>query len=139
MNKKLLYQSFFLLFFIAVLNWLSIKLFLYLSFRWTDSILHFLAGFSVALFAVWFLSIWQENSSKKVIIIFSFICVLIIGVVWELFELYFNITFLSDGIHYITDTSSDLLMDILGGFLASLYAFRLLNKKQYEEKLQVTS
>ncbi len=58
------------------------------------------------------------------IIFTGFLGALFIGILWEFYELYFEITSISDGISYLTDTSSDILMDISGGILGGLYSLR---------------
>ena len=49
---------------------------------------------------------------------------ILVGVLWEIFELHFGITLLSDGIIYIRDTASDLIMDISGGLLGVVYSYK---------------
>jgi hypothetical protein len=45
--------------------------------------------------------------------------VLVISALWELYELYFDMTFASDP-EYSFDTSLDFVMDTLGGLVAFL-------------------
>ena len=54
---------------------------------------------------------------------------LIVGVAWEIFEVYFGVTSFSDGVVYVRDTASDLLMDLVGGFSGSLYARKMIDIK----------
>ncbi len=133
MKKKLFREALFLLIIVAILHTIASDFYLYWSIPWIDVILHFLGGLTVSLSSIWFLfSIKSYFSSLKLtkgeIVFFSIFCVVIIGVLWEIFELYFGITFLSDGIFYIRDTSSDLLMDLAGGVVGSLYSIKLLSR-----------
>jgi hypothetical protein len=126
--NRLFKQTFFLLIVIGILNWIGTELYLYWTVWWYDMLLHFLSGFSVGLAAVW---LWGKLFSVQMhfwkTIVFALFGSLIIGVLWEAYELYFGITLFSDGISYVTDTLSDLTLDICGGFFSGLYAFRLLN------------
>ncbi len=131
MDTTLFKHTFMSLVVVAVLDIVAIKLHLFWSFSWFDMPVHFMGGFCVALASVWMVS---YNSHFKVLyrnIFFISLCgALCVGVAWEIFELYFGITFLSDGILYIRDTGSDLSMDVLGGLFGSWYAFSLLKNKK---------
>ncbi|MBA3733227.1 hypothetical protein H0W91_02530 [Patescibacteria group bacterium] len=95
-------------------------------------LVHFLAGATVAMATVLVLSFlyrtYEENSLIKNIIL-AVLGALVVGIIWELYELYFGITLLSDGIIYFRDTLSDILMDISGGFFGALYSHNLLRTK----------
>lgn len=79
---------------------------------------------AILIFNGFFKNIISVKQSFSIAVIAS----LIIGVLWEYFELHFQITFLSDGWNYWTDTSSDVFLDVLGGFLAAKYSFYILDK-----------
>ncbi len=123
-------RTFWLLFVVGFLNIIAIKLYLYWTVWWFDMVVHFLAGATVAMTAMllwyFFFKGTIPNISKSIKI--SVAAALLIGILWEFYELYFSITFLSDGLAYWTDTSSDLLMDISGGILGALYAHRILSR-----------
>lgn len=93
-------------------------------------IMHFSAGFCVAMATV---LVWQyfldKNISLRKSAFVSFLIVLIVGLSWEVFETYFDIAMISDGYSYVTDTISDLILDVCGGILGSIYAYKVLNKK----------
>jgi hypothetical protein len=127
MNKRLFKHTFFLLFVVGVLNLVATELYLYWTIWWFDMLVHFLAGTTVSMATLWF---WPHINKIKIhttvqIIIVAIIGTIIVGIVWEIYELYFHITSLSDGISYITDTVSDLIMDISGGFFGAWHALRL--------------
>ena len=91
-------------------------------------VVHFLAGGVVAMATLLF---WPHINKVKIhttsqIIFVAIMGTIIIGLLWEIYELYFHITFLSDGIMYTTDTISDLLMDISGGFVGAVYSLKLI-------------
>lgn len=129
MNKRLFRDTAILFVVIGVLDFLANKLYLYWTTWWMDMILHFLSGGVVAMTVILVLSSLSWLSRRHVIasVIFS---VLTVGLVWELFELWFEVTSLADGIVYWTDTSSDIFLDLLGGFLGMKYSFYILNKHE---------
>lgn len=129
-RKPLFKQTFSLLFIIGFSDFFANSLYLYWTVWWFDMVMHFSAGVCVGMAAV---MAWQHffdnNISLSKSIKIALISAFIIGVLWEVFELYFQVTTLSDGINYITDTSSDVILDVCGGLIGSLYAHKILNKK----------
>ncbi len=104
-----------------------------LDFFWTlhyyDTVVHFLAGICVGLGTVWLaMNVSKKEMTQKRVAAVALVGAIIVGIAWEIFEVTNGITFLSDGIHYVTDTSSDLLMDVCGGIVASLYVWRIILK-----------
>lgn len=107
---------------LLILNALAIKFHLYFTTWWADNINHFLGG---AIFALVFYNFslyinHQKDFSKikrNALIIFS---ILIIGIFWEVFEWYFELTFVSDA-DYWSDTILDVIMDTIGGILMLKY------------------
>lgn len=101
----------------------------YWSTNWYDFPMHFFGGLWISLFILWF-DAWiplpiRPNSALKVI---GF--VLVVGIIWELYELYFQLTNIYD-VGYTWDTSHDLIMDVLGGTLGwFLIHKKLLNKNE---------
>ena len=91
---------------------------------------HFLAGSVVGLatLLVWqkFSTFTEEKLSK--IIWSAVIGGLLVGLLWEEFELYFDLTSFSDGMAYVTDTVSDLILDTVGAFLGALYGIKIWKK-----------
>ncbi|HEY4505601.1 MAG TPA: hypothetical protein VJG67_02830 [Candidatus Paceibacterota bacterium] len=131
MDMKLFKHTFLLLVIVAVLNWLASEFYLYWTIWWFDMLVHFLAGCTVAMAILW---LWPHINKIRThttiqIIFVAIFATLIIGILWELYELYFHLEFLSDGVPYFIDTSSDLLMDVSGGFIGAWHALRLIDKK----------
>ncbi len=123
LRSHLFKNAFILLVLVGVLNSVAVKLHLYWTLHYFDSLVHFTAGVSVGFAALWFFS---RSVTAKNILLVSFAMTLFVGIIWEIFELYFNITYLSDGIHYVTDTSFDLVMDCLGALVAGFYSRKYL-------------
>ena len=119
-----------LLFVIGVLEIISTIFYLHWTLWWFDVILHFLGG---AWAAMTILLIWHNGSSllkpsRLKIVWIGVIGAFIIGFMWEIYELLIGATAFGDGIFYWRDTYSDLIMDVCGGFFASLYSYKILSK-----------
>lgn len=129
-RTSLFKQTFTLLFLIALAHYLASALYIYWSVWWFDMVLHFSSGFCVGMAAVLVFQFYlYKNISIKKSVTVGLIFAFVIGISWEIFELYFDIAFFSDGMIYIADTLSDLILDVCGGFLGSLYAHYLISKK----------
>lgn len=110
----------FLMFFIFISDYVAKELYWYSSILWFDMVMHFLGGFWVGLFFIWFLA--PKNSSWRELIK-VFIGVLIIGVLWEFFEVYIH-NYISKYPFDIVDTLSDVSFDLAGGIFAVFYFFK---------------
>ena len=90
-------------------------------------ILHFLSGNLVAMVCVLLWSYFYKISANDElrIILAAIAGVLVVGFLWEGFELYIGGTSFSDGPIYFFDTASDLISDLSGGILGVLYAYNL--------------
>ena len=83
----------------------------YVLIKHLDSVNHFIGGFAVGLTALWLL-----KRPKWVIP-----ATLIIGILWELFEAYFDIASWPVGTKmYIFDTTKDVILDCAGAAVALL-------------------
>ena len=130
-RKPLFKRTFALLFIIGFLDFLANTFYLYWTVWWFDMIMHFISGACVGMAAVLIWQFYFENkfniwAAIKIAIISAFV----IGILWEFYELYFEITSFSDGVLYWTDTSSDLLLDVSGGILGALYGHKVLLKSK---------
>ena len=131
MWKNIIFKKAFLALAITgILNWVSYKLYLYWTVWWIDMVVHFFGGLTVGLTITWLMSLNRDFSMSKVSRILTAVILgtIFVGVLWEIFELYFQITSLADGINYWTDTTSDLIMDTLGGIFAWFYTTYLFKK-----------
>ncbi len=129
-KTKLFKRALLLLFIIGILNWIGDTLYLFNSIWWYDIMLHLLSGtlIGISVFIVFdAFSLFKKYSKRKLIcmaVLFAFA----IGIIWECYELYFGITFLSDGAAYVFDTAKDLTDDVVGAFLGSLYGWYILKQ-----------
>jgi len=120
----------FVLFVLAILHFLGVKFYLDWVYSWYDMVLHFLGGVAVGLFAIWvFEHISGYNLWTNIrILIWGLVMVLTVGVLWEIFEIYVGFTDFGDGMQYVTDTISDLVLDSVGGILGLIYGLKTRNE-----------
>lgn len=130
-QKRLFKRLLVLLLVIAFFYFVDNKLHLSWNYWWFDKIMHFSGGFSVSMaFAIlcFYFSLFTQSKTKAIGM--SLLSVLVVGVVWEFFELYAGITFLSDGMIYIKDTTFDLIMDLFGGYVGILYSLKFIKTNE---------
>lgn len=117
--------TFSLIWIIAGLDALAITLHLFWSIWWFDILLHFLGGFWVVIAINWlyYNSGYIKNViiSKRRVLLVSLGGLLVIAVLWELYELLVITFYIED---YIIDTVIDFIMDGLGGAAALWYVLR---------------
>lgn len=130
-HKKLFKKAFLVLLIVGILNFIGVQLYFYDSIWWYDIVQHMLSGSLIAMgtFLLWNFFLPFTITHKKKMIIIALISTLIVGAIWEWYELHFGLTFLSDGAIYVFDTTKDMIDDLIGGFFGSLYAIKVLNKK----------
>jgi hypothetical protein len=131
LESRLTKQALLLLVMIGLFFHISETLHLYIYYWWVDKVLHLASGALVAMTVLIFWNYFypKYKLGKVKTITLAILGAIFIGVLWEVFEVKYGITFLSDGIVYIRDTSSDILMDIIGGFFGSLYAYNSIRKQ----------
>lgn len=127
-QTRLFKNTFILLVVVGVLNFLAVYLYLYWTVWWFDMLVHFSAGMCVAMAGILLYFFYHSKNIPSIpdSIKVAVLSVLLVGVLWEIYELCIGVASFSDGLGYFMDTGSDLLMDISGGVLGSLYAHRLL-------------
>ena len=120
-----------LLFTVSVLDFVGQILYFSWTLWWFDVILHFLSGACVGMATIlaWNYFFMPQEISKLKMILIAFVGALTVGLLWEVYELYIGATFFSDGVVYIRDTFSDLIMDVCGGFFGTLYSQRFCGEK----------
>lgn len=113
---------------VGVLNLAGTYLYLYWTVWWFDMFMHFSAGACVAMATVllYFFYVGRKVPLLYKSVLLSIFGGIIIGVIWEAYELYFGVETIYDGASYYIDTTSDLIMDTTGAILGGLYAHRLL-------------
>lgn len=97
----------------------------YLDFWWFDIVMHILGGAVVGGLCVALYARMSRRVSVRTALWVSMIAAAVIGVGWEVFEWYFDLIYT---VHYATDTTIDVVMDIVGGFfiVRTLQQYRLL-------------
>lgn len=124
--------SFVLLLTVAVLHSIAIKYHFYWTLSWIDIPIHFLGGLTVSLAAIWFFYFSRYipplRLSALSIFIIAGTSVLVVGIIWESFELLAGIAE-RNADYYISDTVLDFVANITGAVFGSLLAIGLYNKK----------
>ena len=96
---------------------------LYFTVWWSDIIMHFLGGFWIGLIALWFYKAFKgENASSKQGYFIALAVTIVVGMLWELFEILMGVTLMQA--NYEIDTVVDLIMDIVGAVVATHFVFR---------------
>lgn len=122
LKKPLLIEIFIASAAVAVLHKIALTLFLYWTTPWFDILMHFLGGFTIGLIAGFaffisgFVKIPRDHLLNAFIIIIG--TVLIVGLVWELWEVFVGFT---DVLNDEVDTIMDVVMDLIGASVAFLY------------------
>jgi len=126
-RKKLFKILAYLIFLLFLLNYVASKFYWYFSIWWVDMPMHFLGGLCAGFAVIWFLSFKKLSfdllfSTQAVwnFIFKIFLGVLLIGVLWEFFEILFN-NIIAQNSFNIFDTISDVFFDLAGGIFAILY------------------
>ncbi len=123
----LLYIAFGLVALLAVVHFIATAFYFYWIFWWFDNLSHFLAGLSLGFFSLYIFyesGLLENKLSLSQVISLSFISVMVLGGVWEIFEYTNGLTESTEG--YSLDVIHDLLSDALGAILALLVARRFL-------------
>jgi len=93
----------------------------YMEYWWYDIFMHILGGFAVGLLIASSMMVFGYKSPRRLFHIV--LGTLLIGLAWEYFEVYFELTGypLGSQLYYI-DTLIDVADDIIGGLMA-MYVF----------------
>ncbi len=119
-SKKLFKRLTILIISIFLLHSLATKFYWYSAIWWFDMPMHFLGGLWLGLCFIWIL---EKKTLSIKSILHIILSVLLVGILWELFELYF-VNLIARNPFDILDTLSDIFFDLAGGFLAILYFFK---------------
>lgn len=129
LKQKLFIEQFILIAVIAILHYSAFKFYFYWTVEWFDTFMHFLGGFWVVLFFIWFvffskfIKIDIKQYQNRKIFFMSILVVLVVGLLWEVFEVFASLVSVQER-GYAFDTSLDLVMDLIGGAMAFLYIKR---------------
>ncbi len=123
-QKKLLFLSLITILLLATLHYFGLKLHWYYYYQWLDIVAHILGGLWITSTAFWiFLKLKHFDTIKNYKLksfLIMFFSVLIIGILWEYFEVK-NGNVLIHMKGYWPDTLSDIFNGFVGGILAYLY------------------
>lgn len=123
---SLLYVGLCLITVLAILNFIAISFYFYWIFWWFDMMIHFLAGLTGGLIAIWFLFdsklFYRHVPGVSGAIFGALIAIITVGVAWEIFEYVNGLTQSTEA--YATDTTYDLIADMLGAVLAGIIGSR---------------
>ncbi|MDP3875038.1 MAG: hypothetical protein Q8Q22_00755 [bacterium] len=114
-KSALLYTAFGLMIILGALHFTAIEFHFYWTLWWYDLMMHTLGGFIGGLIILWFLE--SFDSSKPILL--ALISVMIVGILWEIFEYVYDVAQVAD---YWWDTITDLIADGVGAVLACFYA-----------------
>ena len=136
LKQPLFILNFILLIAIGLLNFIATHFYLYWIFWWFDIPIHFLGGFWVGSMAIWFFFFsgfigWNiKITSKGRVFYISLMSAIIVGLLWEIFEIYATAVIIDK--NYPLDTIIDIVMDILGASGAAIYVLlKFLNNKEF--------
>lgn len=124
-KQPLFIEQFILIIIIGIFHHIALQFYLYWVFSWFDMLMHFLGGLWVGLVGIWFvyfsgiMNMNIKSARQMRIFSISIITVVIIGVLWEIFEVYSGVLSIEE--NYWFDTSLDILMDTSGASVAFLY------------------
>ncbi len=107
----------------------------YWKFPWFDLVMHFLGGLVFGCISVWILlRFFSEKHAFTYLVWWLCGIVFVVGISWEVFEYLADVAFAE---HYLLDTVSDMIMDLLGGLAALplLLAFRSPTLKESDDSL----
>ena len=116
-NFSLLVAAFVIILIMGVLHFIAGAFYFYWTLGWFDYLMHFLGGLGGGLVVAWFVSDRNLSTTQTVVIVFC--SVMLVGVVWEIFEKVNDIAQSTEG--YALDTTHDLLMDALGSLVAGFF------------------
>ncbi len=131
MMKKLIVEVFVVALLVALLHKMALVYSLYWAIEWFDIPMHFLGGFLIGILAmfVFFTSGWVNFTKNirewQMLLFITVASVLIVGLAWELWELFYGLTDLFED---RADTILDVIMDTIGAFSAFYYGKGKINE-----------
>ena len=125
-KKPLFWEMFVFVLCMGVLNAVALYFFLYWKINEFDSLVHFVAGMAVSTTLLWlyFYSPFFNPTKRnmKDFIFVSIFGIIVVGFIWEIFELQSGITSIMDPEYYF-DTMLDIIMDTLGALAGCMYGY----------------
>lgn len=114
MRQRLLFLILWFSALLYILHRVALTMDLYYASFWADIITHTIAGALVGGIALYLASWFKKKTEPSLVSLLLF--VLIVGVLWEVFEVMNQLVVVSDE-GYVLDTIGDLYFDIFGAYL----------------------
>lgn len=108
---------------LAVLHKLALTFFLYWRWEWFDVVMHFFGGAVAALGLFTLRDFWHRIPERLEYVVPIMSGVIIITLLWEIFEVVIGVPAFTDG--YTFDTITDVALGIAGGFIGFLVGHSL--------------
>jgi hypothetical protein len=134
-RKKLFKNLAFLIFLIFFADFIAHKLYWYSSVWYFDMLMHFFGGLWLGLFLIWFFYADFSPTLRKFLKII--IGVLLIGILWEVFEILVNQVAAQNSLNFL-DIVSDLFFDLAGGIFALFYFIKK-DRQTGESNIQLSA
>lgn len=126
LKKPLFKETFVLLAFVGVLNYIANLYHLYWSVNEFDSLVHFFGGATLSAFFLWiyFYSGFFSPTNRKFknFLLVSILGAMFVAVSWEIYELLLGEAAMNKT-EYSFDTMFDIIMDLLGILAACFYGY----------------
>lgn len=115
---------------VLVLHLTALEKHLYWHNFWFHFVIHFLAGLTISLTAifVFFRMRPAQPMTKRSISLVAFFTVFFFAIVWEVFEYYSGLIYIT-GIPYVIYTIRDLLVGLFGGAFGAIYTSIYINQR----------
>lgn len=112
-----------------IINGVASVFYWYVSIWWFDMLMHVIGGIFVGLIGSAFLHKHLEGLSGKEVFVSLALFVFIIGLGWEYYEYILQFYIKSVQLADVADSISDLICDMVGGIIATLFVILL--RKRY--------
>lgn len=109
---------------VVSLHLVALARFWYWEFWWFDIPMHFFGGFLVSLFSFFImreLGLSRFRNNRYSIFANVILCTVIVGLLWEIFELVFGLTLTKEH-SYVVDTGADTVLNLTGAVVGYWYA-----------------
>ncbi len=116
---------------VVCMHKLAFDLSLYWIFRQTDILMHIAGGFMSALFILVTLRYFKVKEVWKNV----FIGILIVGITWELLEVFYKVADID--VYYWVDTTKDLIDDVIGAYLGLMLWNKLPEPKSTKADIEL--
>lgn len=122
---------------VLVLHRLALEHSYYFVYFWFDIMMHFLGGMFASLFGYYLFTklsggvLPREN--RYLLLIDVILFVFIVGLLWETFELAFELT-INNRVLYLKDTAIDFIMNTIGALVGFFYFMKIITIKKVKKE-----